>query len=347
MLAVHLLAMLTNMRGPVAAAEYGQALDQKELKSIGAWRNRRTGRYEAPTKSTIHRVLMETDSEAVEAALQRYELRLPAPGEQRQALAADGKRIRGANRNGTLRYETATLVEHTTGVPLASLNFHDEGGELAAVGALLEEVSIKGSEITVDALHTTRDTAASIVEKHGAHYLMTVKQNCSETYAALATMPWEQATGRFSEKPEKGHGRIDCRHIEVLTLLDKTINYPHVAQVFRVRRERTVLKSNVHSTEWACGITSVSAADASPARLLACNRGHWAVESNNHHRRDKTLGEDACLAHRRFAPANRATCNNIVLALILHLGRWRNAAAALRHFTLYRKEAFKAILSPG
>ena len=46
------------------------------------------------------------------------------------------------------------------------------------------------------------------------------------------------ATGRwesFSEDPEKGHGRIDCRHIEVLTLLPKTINYPHVAQVFRVR----------------------------------------------------------------------------------------------------------------
>ncbi len=39
------------------------------------------------------------------------------------ALAADGKRIRGANRNGTLRYETATLVEHSTGVPLASPTF--------------------------------------------------------------------------------------------------------------------------------------------------------------------------------------------------------------------------------
>ena len=33
-------------------------------------------------------------------------------------------------------------------------------------------------------------------------------------------------------------GAIDCRQIEVLTLLPKTINYPHVAQVFRVRRER-------------------------------------------------------------------------------------------------------------
>ena len=143
----------------------------QELKSLGAWWNKATGRYQPPTKSTIHRVVMDADAEALEATLQRYtKPRLPAPGEQeqRQALAADGKRIRGANRNGTLRYETATLVEHTTGMPLASLNFHDHNGELAAVGALLEVVPISGALLTLDALHTTRDTAASIVEQHGA-----------------------------------------------------------------------------------------------------------------------------------------------------------------------------------
>ena len=207
--------------------------------------------------------------------------RLPAPGgqEQRQALAADGKRIRGANRNGTLRYEIATLVEHTTGVPLASLNFHDENGELAAVAALLEEVSIAGSVITIDALHTTRDTAASIVEKHGADYLMTVKQNCSETYQALATMPWEEATGHFSEKPERGHGRVDRRHIVVLTLLKKTINYPHVAQVFRVRRERTDLTSGEKSIG-AYGITSAVRVTSATAGLESRPLGGGVEESS-------------------------------------------------------------------
>ena len=48
---------------------------------------------------------------------------------------------------------------------------------------------------------------------------------------------------RFSEDPEKGHGRIDRRHIEVLTPPPHTLTYAHVAQVFRVRRERTNLKS--------------------------------------------------------------------------------------------------------
>ena len=91
--------------------------------------------------------------------------------------------------------------------------------------------------------------------------------------------------GRFSEDPQKGHGRIDRRHIEVLTPLDKTLNFAHVAQVFRVRRERTDLKSGEYSVEYAYGITSLAAESATPKQLLAWNRGHWAIESKNHHRR--------------------------------------------------------------
>ena len=140
--------------------------------------------------------------------------------EPREFTAADAARSLTRNvDNGSMHFETATLVEHRTGVPIASLNYHDDGGEIAAVGALLEEVPIAGAVITIDALHTTLDTAASIVEKHAADYLMTVKQNAPETFQALVTMPWELAAGRFSEDPEKGHGRIDRRHIEVLTPL--------------------------------------------------------------------------------------------------------------------------------
>ena len=106
------------------------------------------------------------------------------------ALAADGKRLRGANRNGDGHFETATLVAHDTGLPVASHGFHDESGERAALAALFEEVSLAGHVITVDALHTVRDTARSIVETHNADYLMTVKANAPETYETLSTINW-------------------------------------------------------------------------------------------------------------------------------------------------------------
>ena len=60
-----------------------------------------------------------------------------ARGAQRlPALAADGKRIRGANRHTDdgVYFETVTLVTHD-GRPLASRCCRDEGGERAATKA--------------------------------------------------------------------------------------------------------------------------------------------------------------------------------------------------------------------
>ena len=105
------------------------------------------------------------DQAAIETVLKRWSMpRLNIDS----ALVADGKRLRGANRDGDDFFETETLVAHDTGLPVASRGFHAKNGERAAVGALLEEVPLDGRDVTVDALHTDRDTACGIVESHNA-----------------------------------------------------------------------------------------------------------------------------------------------------------------------------------
>ena len=345
-LAVYILARLANMRGPVAAAEYASKLSQRELEALGAWKNPRTGLYMPVSKSTLHRVIASVDPEQIEVALQRFSMPRLKVG---RAVALDGKRIRGANRNGEDHHETATLVDHATGAPLASLAFNDEGGEAAAVRALLDEVPVAGRVITIDALHTTRDTARTIKETHGADYLMTVKENAPETSRTLASIHWERdASAYFEEELAKAHARIEQRRIAVLTPLPGLVNYPHVAQIFRVTRERIDARRNATgetSIEYVYGITSVPAQRASPQELLAWNRGHWSVEVN-HHVRDKVFAEDACLARTGFAPENNALCTNIAIAVIIHKTRFDSVASATRHFALQRKDAFAAILSP-
>ena len=132
-LAVYILARLANIRGPVAAAEYAQQLSQAELRAVGAWKSPRTGRHVPVSKCTLHRVTASADPEQIEAVLRRFTMPRLELG---QAIAIDGKRIRGANRHADTRYETATLIAHDTRLPVATLGFHDEGGETAAVRAL-------------------------------------------------------------------------------------------------------------------------------------------------------------------------------------------------------------------
>ena len=167
------------------------------------------------------------DPAAIETVLKRWSTLWFNIG---SALAADGKRLRSANRNGDGYFETATLVAHDTGLPVASHGFHDKSGERAAIAALIEEVPLAERVITVDAPHTVGDTARSIVESYNADYLMTVKANARETYETLSTINWNRdATGAFEEEITKGHGRIERRRIQTITPLRGMVNYPLLA----------------------------------------------------------------------------------------------------------------------
>ena len=263
------------------------------------------------------------------------------------ALAADGKRIRGANRHTGegVYFETVTLVTHQ-GRPLASRCCRDEGGELAATKALLDDVDVRGCLVTLDALHTNRDTERAIVDIHRADYLFTVKDNGPETCAMLSTLDWNAPSVRHHRTPpEKGHGRVETRHIDALTVPERMTPFAHARQAMRVTRERTDLTTANTTTETAYALTSVSAERAGPAQLLAWNRGHWMVENANHYRRDATLGEDASRIRARHAPANNATLNNIALAIVFHRG-FHHLPDAQMHFMMRRDDALDAILSP-
>ena len=151
-LAIVIAARLAGFKSGIGAAQLAQALNQTELEALGAWFNPKTKQYETPLKSVIYRFLQMADPAAIETVLNRWSMsRLNIA----TALAADGKRLRGANRNGDGHLETATLVAHDTGLPVASHGFHDENNEQSAIRALFEEVSIAGRVITVDALHTS------------------------------------------------------------------------------------------------------------------------------------------------------------------------------------------------
>ena len=128
--------------------------------------------------------------------------------------------------------------------------------------ALLEDVDLRGCVVTLDPLHSTRDTERAIVETHGADYVLLIETNCPDTFAQLAAIDWDApAVRRHGDPPAKGHGRVEA---------------------FRVVRERTEAKTGETSVETAYGITSVTAERAGPERLLAWNRGHWQVENGNH-----------------------------------------------------------------
>ncbi len=97
-LSVCALARLAGLSGPVAAAQYAAGLSVRELRALGAWRSA-AGEWKAPSAATICRVMANTDPDALEEALREWAAPRLAEDADQPALAADGKRICGANRN--------------------------------------------------------------------------------------------------------------------------------------------------------------------------------------------------------------------------------------------------------
>jgi len=113
------------------------------------------------------------------------------------------------------------------------------------------------------------------------------------------------------------------------------VDFPHVGQVFCIRRTATDLNGNLvkgrkSKTETVYGLTSLTPEQASPAELLGYNRGHWEIENRLHHVRDMTYDEDRSQVRKGRRPHAMATLRNVAISL-LRLAGAQNIAAATRH----------------
>lgn len=141
---------------------------------------------------------------------------------------------------------------------------------------------------------------------------------------------------------DKAHGRLEIRTIQVTTVLNHYLDFPYCNQVFRLTRERLHLLSGQRDTEVVYGITSLTPKEATPARLLNLNRGHWSIENRSHYVRDMAYDEDRRQIRRKNGPRVMATLRNFAISL-LRLAGYQNITAALRRMSADRRLALRLL----
>lgn len=140
-----------------------------------------------------------------------------------------------------------------------------------------------------------------------------------------------------AETTDKGHGRIEVRKISVTSEVVPHLDWPGAVQAVRI--ERTRITGDKVSVEIAYLITSLTAREAGPERLLALNRGHWGIENRLHHVRDVTLNEDRCRVRAGARPL--ASLRNLITFMIRKTGT--GIPQARENFREDRAEAIKAV----
>ncbi len=93
-------------------------------------------------------------------------------------------------------------------------------------------------------------------------------------------------------KVEKGHGRLERREIRVSSELAGYCTFPGLKQVAELKKRALFLKTGAIEENTEYIITSLSAEQAAPERILALMRGHWGIENRLFHVKDDSFGED-------------------------------------------------------
>lgn len=194
----------------------------------------------------------------------------------------------------------------------------DEAKQTNEIGMfipLLENVDIRGKDITSDALLTQRKLASFVVGR-GAHYHFTAKGNQATLNTDIALLFENRKEPDFVEITPPDHGRIETRRIWCSAALNEYLDFPHVGQAFLIEREVVHKKSGKITHEIALGVTSRTPEQANPERVLKVNRGHWTIENRCHYVIDWNFDEDRSRIRTGHGPENITRLRRFAVGVI-------------------------------
>jgi len=331
-LALAVYAMLCGYRSYGAMAEWGRNYGTDLIAALGFTQAK------TPCAATLNAIFRQLDRVAVESKLGQWAHSLleRAAGESDdlEAIAIDGKTLRGSRRQGAPAAHLLSALGHRLGVTLCQHAVADKTNEITAVHEVLSSLVLAGRVITVDALLTQREVAQTVTDR-GGDYLMVVKGNQATLQADLQLFFEDQRLPAESidsvETLEAGHGRIEQRRLRASTALCGYSDWPGLHQVFEITRSITRKRTAEQRTEVVYGVTSLCPEQADAGRLLELSRHHWHIENKSHWVRDVTFDEDRSQVRSGSIPQVMAALRNTAIGLMRCAGE-TNMAAGCRRF---------------
>jgi len=305
-------------------------------------------RSSMPHALTISRILGQAVApEELERILQGY-FDGQAQMSQEVVIAIDGKTMRGTIPTGeTQGLHLLAAYLPGEGLVLMQVEVESKENEIVAAPRLLEVLDLRGKVVIGDAMHTQRQLSIDIVTA-GGDYLWIAKDNQSQLKEDIAHLfAPQQCPPATSPLPTDfqsvtdhtyGHGRYETRTITTSSMLKDFLDWPYLEQVFKLDYRALNFKTGQVQSQTHYGLTSLSATEAKPHRLLALKRHYWGIENRLHYRRDVSLNEDRCRLRIGHAARSMAILNNLVLALIDRLD-FQTLPDARRRFSAKPLEA--------
>jgi len=164
-LALAVVATLCGAKGYPAIAEWGRNYGGAFARALGFTRSK------TPCASTFFLAFRDLDRHAFQRALAAWAeavlAQTPLPKGEKEALAIDGKTVRGAKQQGALEVHLLSVLSQRLGLTLYQQGVADKTNEIGAIQEVLEALVLQGRVVTMDALLCQKEVASTIREKGG------------------------------------------------------------------------------------------------------------------------------------------------------------------------------------
>lgn len=347
LLALMVVATLCGFRSYSAIAQWARIYPRELVLALGFTH------ATSPCAATLCTLLRRLNREQVEATLgawaQEVLAALPPASDEEEAIALDGKTLRGSRQQGALQVHLLSALSHRLGLTVGQQSVDAKTNEIGVVLPLLQGLVLEGHIFTMDALLTQRAVAQTIVAG-GGDYVMLVKGNqpdlLGQVELAFAEPP-EDDPQPTVETVNRGHGRIERRRLTLSRALHSYSDWPGLDLAFRLDRTVVQRKTGTIQAETVYGVTSLAPRQVDPdttdaRRLLRLNRQHWRIENWSHWVRDVTFDEDRSQVREGSTPQMMAAFRNLAIGLI-RVGGETNIAAACRRFAAQPRAALALI----
>jgi predicted transposase YbfD/YdcC len=276
-----------------------------------------------PSHDTFGKVFAALDPAGFAECFRRWVEGLVRLSEQ-EVVALDGKQLRRsvdrAAEKSAIHLVSAWASENR--LVLGQVKVDEKSNEITAIPKRLEQLSLKGCIVTIDAMGCQKAIAARIIEAQ-ADYVLSLKGNQGALHEDVklfldtaAATDFQGIAHGHHDSVDGDHGRIEQRRVWSTEAIEwRRARHPEwvgLRSIAMVEAERTV--NGQTSRERRYYISSLPGENAN--RIAHAIRTHWSVENTLHWRLDVSFDEDQSRVRVGHAAENLSTLRRIALNLL-------------------------------
>jgi hypothetical protein len=203
--AIATAAMIAGNNSFIDIGAFSGSFNQNHLRSLRASRSPKTKKFIAPSESTIRRVLQRLDPALLDKIVSDW-LRSHLKNRSIATLAVDGKCARIASKIKGESIQLFSALDTQTRIVCRQIQIPSKTNEIPALKDLLDQLDLRGTLVSADALQTQKASAALVVEEKQADFLMVVKDNQPKLFQKLAQLAQAPKGVFFPSGPHSGPG---------------------------------------------------------------------------------------------------------------------------------------------